>query len=179
MMETSNLAMAVLEPHTPSLAYRLSGEQGEDWCNIYNTGTKELIDKYPDRFFGLASVPLQDPKRAAKVLEHAIGDLHFRGGYIGTNVNGVYYAGKDFDPFWAKAQELDVLVVVHPEDVAGADKMNPYGLKLVCGNPADSALCFGYMTYSGVFDRFPNLKVCILHGGGFFPYQLGRLENAT
>ena len=67
--------------------------------------------------------------------------------------------------------------VMHPEDVAGAHKMNPYGLKLICGNPADSALCFGFMTYSGVFDRFPNLKLCILHGGGFFPYHLGRFDQ--
>ena len=66
---------------------------------------------------------------------------------------------------------------MHPEDVAGADKMNPYGLKLICGNPADSALCFGFLTYSGVFDRFPNLKLCILHGGGFFPYHLGRFDR--
>ncbi len=98
------------------------------------------------------------PARAAKVLERAVRDLNFRGGYIGTNVNGNYYGTEEFDPFWAKAQELDVMVVMHPEDVAGADKMNPYGLKLICGNPADSALCFGFMTYSGVFDRFPEFQ---------------------
>jgi len=69
------------------------------------------------------------------------------------------------------------LVVIHPEDVAGGELMNPYGLKLICGNPADSALCFGFMTYSGLFDRFPNLKLCILHGGGFFPYHLGRFDR--
>src|SRR5437667_368340 len=112
---------------------------------------------------------------AAKVLEDAIRDLKLCGGYIGSNVNGSYYNGSDFDPFWAKAQELDALIVMHPEDVAGADKMNPYGLKLICGNPADSALCLGYMTYSGVFDRFPDLKLCVLHGGGLFPYHLARV----
>ena len=171
------LAMAALEAHTATLGYRLTGEQGENWCNVYNDGIGELVKKYPDRFVGMASVPLQDPARAAKVLERAVRDLNFRGGYIGTNVNGNYYATDEFDPFWAKAQELDVMIIMHPEDVAGADKMNPYGLKLICGNPADSALCFGYMTYSGVFDRFPNLKLCILHGGGFFPYHLGRFDQ--
>ena len=140
-------------------------------------GIKGLIDSHPGRFVGMASVPLQDPTRAGKVLEHAVRDLKFKGGYIGTNVNGNYYGTPDFDPFWAKAQELDVMIVMHPEDVAGADKMNPYGLKLICGNPADSALCFGFLTYSGVFDRFPNLKLCILHGGGFFPYHLGRFDR--
>ena len=177
MMADSELAMAALEAHTATLGYRLTGEQGENWCNVYNDGIADLVKRYPDRFVGMASVPLQDPARAAKVLERAVRDLNFRGGYIGTNVNGNYYGTDEFDPFWAKAQELDVMVVMHPEDVAGADKMNPYGLKLICGNPADSALCFGFMTYSGVFDRFPNLKLCILHGGGFFPYHLGRFDQ--
>jgi len=177
MMQDSKLAMAALEAHTATLGYRLTGEQGENWCRVYNEGINDLIKRYPDRFVGMASVPLQDPARAAKVLEHAIRDLKFRGGYIGTNVNGNYYNSTDFDPFWAKAQELDALIVMHPEDVAGSDKMGPYGLRLICGNPADSALSMGFMLYSGVFDRFPNLKLCVLHGGGFFPYNLGRLDQ--
>lgn len=177
MMQDSKLAVAALEAHTATLGYRLSGEQGENWCRIYNEGIKELITRHPDRFVGMASVPLQDPSRAAKVLEHAVRDLKLCGGYIGTNVNGQYYNSTDFDPFWKKAEELDALIVMHPEDVAGADKMNPYGLKLICGNPADSALSLGYMTYSGVFDRAPNLKLCVLHGGGFFPYHLGRFDQ--
>jgi aminocarboxymuconate-semialdehyde decarboxylase len=177
MMQHSKLAIAALEAHTATLGYRLSGEQGESWCRVYNEGIRELIKRHPDRFVGIASVPLQDPRRAAKVLEDSIRDLKLSGGYIGTNVNGNYYGTTDFDPFWAKAQELDALIVMHPEDVAGADKMNPYGLKLICGNPADSALCLGFMTFSGVFDRFPNLKLCVLHGGGFFPYHLGRFDR--
>jgi aminocarboxymuconate-semialdehyde decarboxylase len=177
MMQDSRLAVAALEAHTATLGYRLTGEQGENWCRVYNEGINDLIKRYPDRFVGMASVPLQDPTRAAKVLEDAIRDLKFRGGYIGTNVNGNYYNSTDFDPFWAKAQELDALIVMHPEDVAGSDKMGPYGLRLICGNPADSALSMGFMLYSGVFDRFPNLKLCVLHGGGFFPYNLGRLDQ--
>ena len=177
MMQDSRLAMAALEAHTATLGYRLTGEQGENWSRVYNEGSNDLIKRYPDRFVGLASVPLQDPARAAKVLEDAIRDLKFRGGYIGTNVNGNYYNSADFDPFWAKAQELDALIVMHPEDVAGSDKMGPYGLRLICGNPADSALSMAFMLYSGLFDRFPNLKLCVLHGGGFFPYNLGRLDQ--
>jgi len=177
MMQESKLAMAALESHTATLGYQLSGEQGESWSRLYNEGIKELIQKHPDRFVGIAAVPLQDPPRAAKVLEHAVRDLKLSGGYIGSNVNGHYYNSNEFDPFWRKAEELDALIVMHPEDVAGAERMGPYGLKLICGNPADSALSLGYMTYSGVFDRFPNLKLCVLHGGGFFPYHLGRFDQ--
>ena len=177
MMQESKLAIAALESHTATLGYQLTGEQGESWCRLYNEGIKELMRKHPDRFVGIAAVPLQDPPRAAKILEHAMRDLKLNGGYIGSNVNGQYYHSHDFDPFWKKAEELDALIVLHPEDVAGAERMGPYGLKLICGNPADSALSLGYMTYSGVFDRFPNLKLCVLHGGGFFPYHLGRFDQ--
>lgn len=177
MMQESKLAIAALESHTATLGYQLTGEQGESWCRLYNEGIKELIKKHPDRFVGIAAVPLQEPQRAARVLEHAIRDLKLSGGYIGSNVNGQYYNSHDFDPFWKKAEELDALIVMHPEDVAGAERMGPYGLKLICGNPADSALSLGYMTYSGVFDRCPNLKFCVLHGGGFFPYHLGRFDQ--
>jgi len=177
MMEKGKIAIAALEAHTASLGYRLDGERGEQWCRLYNNGIQDLIKRHPDRFVALAAVPLQDPERAAKVLDHAITELKFSGAMIGSNVNGRYYNSKDFDPFWRKAQELDVLIVMHPEDVAGSERMEPYGLRLICGNPADSTLSIGYLAYSGVFDRFPNLKLCVLHGGGFFPYHLGRFDQ--
>lgn len=176
-MDQGQVQTATLEANTNSLGYRLDGEQGEAWSKLYNECVNDLVIKHPDRFVGMATVPLQDPARAAKVLEHAISQLNFRGAFIGTNVNGRYYNSNDFDPFWVKAQELDVLIVIHPEHIAGAERMTEYGLNAVCGNPADSTLCLGYMLYSGVFDRFPNLKVCALHGGGFLPYHLGRFDK--
>jgi len=177
VMDSGKVAIAVLEPHTASLAYALEGAQGERWCRLYNEGIQDLTRQHPDRFCGLAAVPLQDPARAAAVLQHAMEQLGLRGGYIGSNVNGRYFITKEFDPFWRKAEELNALLVMHPEDVAGSERMGPYGMRLICGNPADSALSLGYMTYSGVFDRFPNLKLCVLHGGGFFPYHLGRFDQ--
>ena len=177
IMDRGQVGLATLEANTNSLGYRLNGAQGEAWCNLYNDCTNLLAQQRPDRFIGMAVVPLQDAARAAKVLEHAIVDLKFRGAFIGTNVNGQYYNTTDFDPFWAKAQELDIMIVMHPEHIAGAERMTEYGLNVVCGNPADSTLSLGYMFYSGLFDRFPNLKVCALHGGGFLPFHLGRFDK--
>ena len=177
VMDKGKVAIAALEANTNSLGYRLNGEQGETWCRLYNDGVAELVRKHPDRFVGMATVPLQDAARAANVLQHAVAELRFCGAFIGTNVNGRYYNSKDFDLFWAKAQELDVLVVMHPENIAGAERMGSYGLNAVCGNPADSTLSLGFLIYSGVFDRFPKLKICALHGGGFFPYHLGRFDK--
>jgi aminocarboxymuconate-semialdehyde decarboxylase len=177
IMDQGQIGIATLEANTNSLGYRLNGEQGEAWCRLYNDCTNELAAKRSDRFVGMAVVPLQDAARAAKVLEHAVVELKFRGAFIGTNVNGRYFNHTELDPFWAKAQELDVLIVMHPEHIAGAERMTEFGLNAVCGNPADSTLSLGYMLYSGLFDRFPNLKICALHGGGFLPFHMGRFEK--
>jgi aminocarboxymuconate-semialdehyde decarboxylase len=177
MMEKGKIALAALDPSTQLLGYDLVGEQAESWCRIYNECVKDFVKKYPDRFTAMASVPIQEPERAARVLEHAVVELDFRGAYIATNVNHRYYESEDFDPFWTKAQELDVLVFMHPENPAGTELMGSYGLRLVCGNPADTTLSLGILVYSGVFDRFPNLKLCTCHGGGFFPYHLSRFDR--
>ncbi|HSQ12769.1 MAG TPA: amidohydrolase family protein, partial [Candidatus Deferrimicrobium sp.] len=111
IMDQGQVGLATLEANTNSLGYRLNGSQGEACCNLYNDCTQLLAKQRPDRFIGMAVVPLQDATRAARVLEHAIVDLKFAGAFIGTNVNGQYYNVTDFDPFWAKAQELDIMIV--------------------------------------------------------------------
>jgi aminocarboxymuconate-semialdehyde decarboxylase len=177
VMDKGQVGIATVEVHTACVGYELDGERGETWSKLYNEGIMNLVTRHPNRFVGIATVPLQDPARAAKVLEHAIVQQKMTGVTIASNVVGKYYNDKSFDPFWAKAQELDVLMIMHPEWIAGGDKMGGYGLRTVCGNPADTTLSVGYMIYSGVFDRFPNLKLALLHGGGFFPYHLGRFDN--
>jgi aminocarboxymuconate-semialdehyde decarboxylase len=177
MMEREKITLAALDPSTNIIGYDLKGEQAESWCRIYNECVKQFVSKYPGRFTAMAAVPIQEPARAARVLEHAVTELDFRGAYIATNVNHRYYDSEDFDPFSAKAQELNVLVVMHPENPAGTELMGSYGLRLVCGNPADTTLSLGVLIYSGVFDRFPNLRVCTFHGGGFFPYHVSRFDR--
>jgi aminocarboxymuconate-semialdehyde decarboxylase len=177
MMRDGKLAMAAVEAQTSGVGYELDGERGEAWCRLYNQGIRELVRQQPRHFVGLATVPMQEPTRAAAVLEDAILNLRLSGALIVSNVNGQYYDSTDFDPFWDKAQELGVLLVMHPNDVAGSERMGGYGLRTICGNPADSALSLGYLLYSGVFDRFPGLKLCVFHGGGFLPYHLGRFDQ--
>lgn len=177
MMEKGNIALAALDPSTQLLGYDLKGEAAEGWCRVYNECVNEFIKSYPERFTAMAAVPIQEPVRAVRVLEYAVTQLGFRGAYIATNVNHRYYDSDEFDPFWAKAQELDVLVFMHPDNPAGTELMGSFGLRLVCGNPADTTLSLGLMIYGGVFDRFPKLKICTCHGGGFFPYHVSRFDQ--
>lgn len=176
-MTKGHVGIAMVEVHTASVGYELDGAHGETWANLYNEAIMRLVKSHPTRFAGIATVPLQDPPRAAKVLEHAIVNLKMSGVTIASNVVGRYFNDKFFDPFWAKVQELDVLMIMHPEWVAGAEKMEPYSLRNICGNPADTTLSVAYMMYTGVFDRFPNLKLALLHGGGYLPYHIGRLDQ--
>jgi aminocarboxymuconate-semialdehyde decarboxylase len=177
LMDKSRIAMAALDPSTNILGYDLRGEKAESWSQLYNQCVSEFLEKHPDRFTAMAAVPIQEPARAARILERAVTQLGFRGAYIATNVNHRYYESDEFDPFWAMAQDLDVLVFMHPENPAGTELMGSFGLRLVCGNPADTTLSLGILIYSGVFDRFPNLKLCTCHGGGFFPYHVSRFDR--
>ena len=177
MMDNSKIALAALDPSTNILGYDLRGEKAESWCRLYNQCVSEFLKKHPDRFTAMAAVPIQEPARAARVLEHAVTQLGFCGAYIATNINHHYYDSDEFDPFWAKAQDLDVLILMHPENPAGTELMGSFGLRLVCGNPADTTLSLGILISSGVFDRFPNLKLCTCHGGGFFPYHVSRFDR--
>src|SRR6185295_15010261 len=172
IMDQGHIRVAAVEVQTSAVGYELDGGRGESWSRLYNEAIQLLVKRRPDRFAGIATVPLQDPARAARVLEDSIVNLKMSGVTVASNVVGTYYDSKDFDPFWAKAQELDVLMIMHPEWIVGGDKMGRYGLRTVCGNPADTTLSVGYMIYSGIFDRFPKLKLALLHGGGFFPYHL-------
>jgi len=177
LMDKSRIAMAALDPSTNILGYDLRGEKAESWSQLYNQCVSEFLEKHPDRFTAMAAVPIQEPARAVRVLERAVTQLGFRGAYIATNINHRYYESDEFDPFWAMAQDLDVLVFMHPENPAGTEVMGSFGLRLVCGNPADTTLSLGILIYSGVFDRFPNLKLCTCHGGGFFPYHMSRFDR--
>ena len=177
LMDKGRIAMAALDPSTNMLGYDLRGEKAESWSQLYNQCVSEFLEKHPDRFTAMAAVPIQEPARAARVLERAVTQLGFRGAYIATNINHRYYESDEFDPFWAMAQDLDVLVFMHPENPAGTELMGSFGLRLVCGNPADTTLSLGILIYSGVFDRFPKLKLCTCHGGGFFPYHVSRFDR--
>ncbi len=146
-------------------------------CDLQNEKTAEWVKRYPDRFVGMATCALQHPDLAAEQLEYGVRKLNFRGAPIGGSVEGQELSDRKFDPFWAKAEELDALVFMHPDNPAGTDLMGSFGLRLVCGNPADTTLSLGLLIYSGVFDRFPNLKLCTCHGGGFFPYHVSRFDR--
>ena len=149
---------------------------------VQDEGLAEWCADYPDRFVALSTVSLQHPDLAAEQLEYAVTELGHRGASIGGHVNGTVPSSERFDPFWAKAEELGVPVFMHPSSATYLVKEGGFDgrgdLGNIIGNPLETTTFLSRMIFDGTFDRFPQLKVCAAHGGGYLPSYLGRTEVA-
>jgi aminocarboxymuconate-semialdehyde decarboxylase len=154
----------------------LSPDVGAAWSAIFNNALADTIAGHAGAY-GLAMVPLQDPPAAAAELRRAVASLGFRGAEIPSNINGVELDDPHLDPFYAAAQDLDAPILIHPHYVAGANRMKEYYLRNLVGNPLDTTLAACRLVMGGVFDRFPGLKFCLSHAGGYFLAGLGRLDH--
>jgi aminocarboxymuconate-semialdehyde decarboxylase len=136
--------------------------------------------KRPDRFVGLATVALQHPELAAEQLEHAVKTLGLRGAAIGGSVEGTELSDRRFDPFWAKAEQLGVLLFMHPQPAPGTTQ-NPRlagkgGLNNTIGNPLETTVFLSHLIFEGTLDRFPGLRICAAHAGGYLASYTGRSD---
>ena len=147
-----------------------------------NEGLATWVAAHPDRFVALASVALQYPDLAAEQLEHAVKQMGMRGVSIGGHVKGEDLSLPKFDPFWAKAAELGVLVVMHPQsgdNIAREGALGGRGdLGNIIGNPLETTVFLSRLIFDGTLDRFPGLTIFGPHGGGYLPSYLGRTDVA-
>jgi aminocarboxymuconate-semialdehyde decarboxylase len=157
--------------------YSLPANKGAAWSRLFNQELAAIARQKPERFRTLASLPMQDPSRAAEELEHAVKELGMKGAMIGTNVAGRNYDEPGFEPVWRKASELQVPLVLHPYNTVPTDRLSKYHFANLLGNPFDTLIAAASLIFGGVCDRFPELKVVLLHGGGHLPYQAGRLNH--
>jgi len=162
--------------------YAANPQQARDIVRINDEGLAEWCTLYPDRFVALSSPALQFPSLAAEQLDYAVNELGHRGACIGGHARGEVPSSAKYDPFWAKAEQLGVPVFMHPDGSKNIIQPNVLdgagGLGNVIGNPLETTLFLSRMIFDGTLDRFPNLKVCAAHGGGYFPSYLGRSEVA-
>ncbi len=155
------------------LARRLIDVQNEELAKMCKASNGRLV--------GFASVALQFPELAAEQLEYATKTLGLVGGAIGPTVEGEELSSPRFDPFWAKCEELDVLLFMHPQDSAvatGVDKRvrgNGY-LENTIGNPLETTIALSHLIFEGTFDRFPKLRICAAHGGGYLASYADRSD---
>jgi aminocarboxymuconate-semialdehyde decarboxylase len=144
---------------------------------IQNDQMAKHIAAHPDRFLGIATLPMQNPKAAADELKRAMTKLGLKGSMFASNIMGKNLDDPSFEPLWATAQELDAFMFIHPNNVAGADRLKSYYLQNLIGNPLDTTIAAACLLFGGVLDRYPKLKFMLAHGGGFTPYQAARWEH--
>ncbi len=147
---------------------------------LQNEKLAELCASKPDRFAAFASLTLQAPDLAVQELETAVRKQGLKGAAIGGTVNGEAFSDPKFYPVWAKAEELDVPVFIHPTGVPElAKRLAGNGwLTNTIGYPLDTAIALSHLIFEGTFDRFPKLKVIAAHGGGYLPSYADRSDHA-
>ncbi len=176
-MDESGVDVQLVGHRTEFSAYALPGEEGARYARAFNRILAELVARHPSRLIGLGTVPLQDPKRAAVELAYLVQDLGMAGVEIATHVDGTPIDQAGLDSFWEAANELRCMVLFHPNDPLPGLDLGRYFMENLVGRPAESTVAIGYLLLSGVFERFPDLVLCMVHGGGYMPYQIGRWEK--
>ena len=164
-----------------SLFYWTERDLSRRVMKIQNEKIAELCAAHPDRFVGLAAVALQHPDLAAEQLEEATKKLDMRGCMITPTVNGEELSAPKFHPFWAKAEELGSFVFMHPRGFPEGEKrlQGNGNLGNVIGNPLETTVALSHLIFEGTLDRFPRLKLCAAHGGGFLTSYIGRSDHCA
>ena len=158
--------------------YWAEPELGREVTRQLNDHLAENVAQAPDRFVAMGTVPLQNTEMAVAELERCIGELGMRGVEISAHVGADELSAKRLEPFFAKAEELDILIFIHPEGFTHVDRFtNHYFINLI-GHPLESTLAISHLIFGGVLDRYPGLKICVAHGGGFIPTYAGRMDHA-
>ena len=166
---------------TPSYNYGADQDLAGRIVRRQNEQVAEMCNAHPDRFVGLGSVALQHPDLAVEQMDYAVKKLGMRGFEIDSSVNGVPLSARKFDPFWAKAEELGILIFIHPASVLGAPPRFPGNgfLDNVIGHPLETTVALSHLIFEGTLDRYPGVKICGAHGGGFLASYLGRSNHCA
>jgi aminocarboxymuconate-semialdehyde decarboxylase len=176
-LDRRKLDAAAISPPPQLFAYWAPADVGERIARAVNDGLAQMRRAHPDRFLPLASLPLQDGERAARELERACSELRLCGAALCTHVNGIDLDLAGLDPVFSAAQRLDVPLFLHPQNAGDVRRLQDYHLWNLVGFMTETAVAAARLLMSGTFERFPRLKVVLAHGGGFLPYQLGRLDH--
>jgi len=157
-------------------SYWAKAQDTLDLSMFLNDHIAGIVDRYPTRFVGLGTIPMQDPELAIQELERCkrIGMLGIQ---IGTHIHGLNLGEPRLFQIFEACQELGMAVFVHPWDMMGADRMDKYWMPWLVGMPVETTTAITSMIFSGLFERLPKLRVAFAHGGGSFPATLGRIEH--
>jgi aminocarboxymuconate-semialdehyde decarboxylase len=178
-MAEQGVSAQLLSPWIALAAYHLGEDDAVWFATALNEEIAAVVAAHPDRFIGVGSVPLQAPAKAVEMLGWMMRDLGLFGVEISTSVRpDMLLDDPALEPFWAEAERLDAFVMIHPSlGGTGRPEFEKYYLNNLIHNPLDTTVAAAHIMFSGLLERYPRLKILLVHGGGFLPYDIGRLRR--
>jgi aminocarboxymuconate-semialdehyde decarboxylase len=179
-MDKMGIDIQAVSPAPHQTYYWTEPGEGAELARMVNERLAEICAKWPDRFIGLGTVPLQNVDLAVSELTHCVKALGLRGVEINPSVNGMDLtdARLSLDKFFAKAQELDIVVFMHPIGFTQGERLMDHYLNNVIGNPLETTVAASHLIFDGVLERYPKLKVVLPHGGGYLAHYWARMDHA-
>lgn len=157
--------------------YWADPELGAKVARIINEEFAEATAPYGGRFKPLGTVPLQDTDAAIQELRYLAGELGMRGIEIGTHVEGEEISSPRLDPFWAEVEALGLVVVIHTQGATHAQRLSDHNFVNIIGHAFEATLATAHLIFDGVVERYPRLKIVVVHGGGYLPAYAGRIDH--
>lgn len=179
-MDRMGIDIQAVSPAPNQTYYWAEPGLGRDLARQVNNRLAEIVAKWPDRFVALGTAPLQDVELAIAELERCVKSLGLRGVEINPSVNGMELTDPrlGLDRFFAKAQELDAAIFMHPIGFTHGDRLVDHYFNNVIGNPLETTVAASHLIFDGVMERYPKLKVILPHAGGFLGHYWARMDHA-
>ena len=178
-MDLMGIDIQAISPAPRQTYYGADPDLGLAVSRQINDDIAEMCGKYPDRFTGLGTVPLQAPELALRELDRLHKSLGFRGIEIMTHVAGADLSEERFRPIFARCEGLGLLIFMHPDGFTEARRFHDHYFANVIGNPLDSTVAVHHLIFGGVLADYPGLKIVVAHGGGYLPAYSGRIDHAA
>lgn len=176
-MDETEVTVQVLSTVPVLFNYWAKPADALETSRFFNDHIAGVVDRDPERFIGIGTVPLQDTDLSIREMERCMRELKMPGLEIGSNVNGKNLSDTSLMPFYEAAEQMGCCLFVHPWDMMGQDQMSKYWLPWLVGMPAETSRAICSMIFGGVLEKFPRLRVAFAHGGGSFPFTLGRIQH--
>jgi len=176
-MDRKGLDISYISPAPMVFFYWLDADTALEASRIINDGIANMAAARPGRLRGMGTLPMQHPDAAVAELERVVKEHGFRCIELGTSVEDAQLADSKFRPVLKRAQELKVFIFAHPYAFTPSCGLEDYYLRNLIGNPLQSTIMAANLMFSGVFDELKQLKICLAHGGGYVPYQIGRFVH--
>ncbi len=168
----------MLSPLPGQSVYVAPPDAAREAARLTNDGIAAAVAQHPDRFAGMGLVPFQTPELAIAEMRRCVRELGLRGVEVPSHIAGRELSEPAFRPVLAAAEELGVLLFLHPLGTSHGERLRDHYLNNILGNPIDSAIAVAHLIFDGVLEQLPGLKVCVAHGGGHAAAYWGRWDHA-